>query len=552
MSSGPLVRLGIRVRRERAEIALAALLPLLQNGAEETEPEQDEIEYALYAPRAELPHIDDIRGLVGDALIDVTLTEVPPGWERRWHQYLRPVEIAAGGRRLRIRPPWQEPAGDPGMLEVVVDPGELFGAGAHPTTRLCLELLLGLEPSGPLCDWGAGSGILAVTAALLGFDPVDAIEVMPDGLEAIRDNASGERRRGPHPLEQPGRHARPVGADRDREPDGGPAAGDRRRGAGAPARAPDRVRRAGRADGGGRGGVRPPRDARDRPARAGRVGRRAAGGAVIRLAVRVARAEAETVLAELLELAPGGLEEREDGDAVEFVIYGAPGEVPALPDLRAAVGGALVDVSTTEIPDDWSERWKAFHRPVDVSWRFRRLRVRPPWEPALEGDVIDLVIDPGQAFGTGAHHTTRLCLELLLELEPAGALADWGCGTGVLAIAAARLGWDPVLACDWEAASVEATAENAAVNGVPGITVTRADLRREEGPWAPTVAANLVRPLLLEVAGAMTRPPETLIVSGLLREEADEVAAAFARHGLREADRRHGGEWAAVLLTGGG
>ena len=273
---------------------------------------------------------------------------------------------------------------------------------------------------------------------------------------------------------------------------------------------------------------------------------------MIRLAVRVARAEAETVLAELLELAPGGLEEREDGDAVEFVIYGAPGEVPALPDLRAAVGGALVDVSTTEIPDDWSERWKAFHRPVDVSWRFRRLRVRPPWEPALEGDVIDLVIDPGQAFGTGAHHTTRLCLELLLELEPAGALADWGCGTGVLAIAAARLGWDPVLACDWEAASVEATAENAAVNGVPGITVTRADLRREEGPWAPTVAANLVRPLLLEVAGAMTRPPETLIVSGLLREEADEVAAAFARHGLREADRRHGGEWAAVLLTGGG
>ena len=190
MSSGPLVRLGIRVRRERAEIALAALLPLLQNGAEETEPEQDEIEYALYAPRAELPHIDDIRGLVGDALIDVTLTEVPPGWERRWHQYLRPVEIAAGGRRLRIRPPWQEPAGDPGMLEVVVDPGELFGAGAHPTTRLCLELLLGLEPSGPLCDWGAGSGILAVTAALLGFDPVDAIEVMPDGLEAIRDNAA--------------------------------------------------------------------------------------------------------------------------------------------------------------------------------------------------------------------------------------------------------------------------------------------------------------------------------------------------------------------------
>ena len=273
---------------------------------------------------------------------------------------------------------------------------------------------------------------------------------------------------------------------------------------------------------------------------------------MIRLAVRVARADAEAVLAELLELAPGGLEEREVGeDAIEFVLYGAPGELPALPDLRVAAGDALVDVSTSEVPDDWTERWKAFHRPVDVSWRFRRLRVRPPWEPPLDGDGIDVVIDPGQAFGTGAHHTTRLCLELLLELEPAGALADWGCGTGVLTIAAARLGFDPVLACDSEVASVEATRANAAINGVRGIEVTRVDLRRAEGPWAPTVVANLVRPLLLEVAALMTRPPPTLIVSGLLREEADEVVTAFGRHGLREADRRHGGEWSAVVLAGG-
>jgi ribosomal protein L11 methyltransferase len=271
---------------------------------------------------------------------------------------------------------------------------------------------------------------------------------------------------------------------------------------------------------------------------------------VIRLAIRVDREHAEAVLAELLELAPAGLEEREDGDAIEYVIYGAPGEVPALPDVRAVAGGALVDVSTSEIPDDWAERWKAFHRPVDVSWRFRRLRVRPPWEPPLPSEGIDIVVDPGQAFGTGAHHTTRLCLELLLELEPGGALADWGCGSGVLAIAAARLGWDPVLACDWEAASVAATRENAVVNGVPGVAVERLDLRREEGPWAPVVVANLIRPLLLEVAGLMTRPPRTLIVSGLLRAEADEVAAAFARSGLRETARRDGGEWSALRLDG--
>ena len=116
------------------------------------------------------------------------------------------------------------------------------------------------------------------------------------------------------------------------------------------------------------------------------------------------------------------------------------------------------------------------------------------------------MIDPGQAFGTGAHHTTRLCLELLLEREPAGALADWGCGTGVLAIAAARLGWDPVLACDWEAASVEATRENAVAQRRAG---DRGRARRpapRRGPWAPTVVANLVRPLLLEVAAADDAP----------------------------------------------
>ena len=270
---------------------------------------------------------------------------------------------------------------------------------------------------------------------------------------------------------------------------------------------------------------------------------------MIRLAVRVARADADAVLAELLDLAPGGLEEREVGeDAIEYVLYGAPGELPTLPDVRAAAGEAVVDVSTSEIPDDWSERWKAFHRPVDVSWRFRRLRVRPPWEPPLDGDGIDLVIDPGQAFGTGGHHTTRLCLELLLELEPAGALADWGCGTGVLAIAAARLGFDPVLACDSDPAAVAATRENAAVNGVLRIAVSRVDLRREEGPWAPVVLANLVRPLLLEIAALMTRPPQTLIVSGLLRAETADVASAFARHGLRETARRDGGEWSALRL----
>ena len=263
---------------------------------------------------------------------------------------------------------------------------------------------------------------------------------------------------------------------------------------------------------------------------------------MIRLAVRVPRAAAEVVLAELLELSPAGLEETDvDESVVEYALYGAAGELPDLPALEAAAGDALVEVSTSEVPDDWAERWKAWHRPVDVAWRFRRLRVRPPWEePLAEEEAsaggIDLVIDPGRAFGTGAHHTTRLCLQLLLELDPGGALADWGSGSGVLAIAAARLGYGPVLAVDLEPASLEASRENAERNGAD-VEVRRVDLRREPAPYAPTVLANLVRPLLLDVARLLERAPERLIMSGLLRSEADEVAAAFERHGLVEEER---------------
>jgi ribosomal protein L11 methyltransferase len=133
--------------------------------------------------------------------------------------------------------------------------------------------------------------------------------------------------------------------------------------------------------------------------------------------------------------------------------------------------------------------------------------------------------------------------------DPFLALADWGCGSGVLAIAAAKLGFAPVLACDVEAASVAATRDGARDNGVE-VEVSRCDLRREPGPWAPTVTANLIRPLLLEVAGRMERPPERLVVSGLLRAEADEVSAAFAARGMEETGRREGMEWSALLLEG--
>jgi ribosomal protein L11 methyltransferase len=265
---------------------------------------------------------------------------------------------------------------------------------------------------------------------------------------------------------------------------------------------------------------------------------------LIRLAVRVRRADAEIVLAELLELSPQGVEEVAVAeDVVEYVVYGAPGELPALPDLQAAAGTALVEVRSSELADDWSERWREFHRPLVLG---ERLTVRPPWEPA--GDTeLDVVIDPGQAFGTGAHATTRLCLELMLSLPAQGSLLDLGCGSGVLAITAAKLGFGPVLALDYDPASVAATRENAERNGV-GIEVRRYDLREAATPPADTVVANLLAPLLLAWAPTLS-PPQRLIASGILTHEADRVSEALAARGLGEVERREFGEWAALLLA---
>ncbi len=259
---------------------------------------------------------------------------------------------------------------------------------------------------------------------------------------------------------------------------------------------------------------------------------------MIRLAVRVRREDAEVVLLDLMAFAPGGLEEVDLGEHVEYVLYGAPGELPEIGDVTAVAGAALVEVSTSEVPEI---DWHSFHVPIDVG----PLRVRPPWHEARDG-ALDVVIEPGQGFGTGSHATTRLSLELLVELTPEGPIADWGCGSGILAIAAAKLGWGPVLACDIEPESVTETAESAQANGV-AVEVSRCDVR-QGGPAAPTVLANLVRPLLLQVAEQMTEVPERMIISGLELPEVDEVLLAFTRRNLIERARREGGGWAAIEL----
>jgi ribosomal protein L11 methyltransferase len=267
---------------------------------------------------------------------------------------------------------------------------------------------------------------------------------------------------------------------------------------------------------------------------------------LIRLAVRCPPDQADLVLAELAVLAPNGVEEERGPGYVEYAIYGGEGELPELGTIDAVVGAGTVEVSATEVPDDWADRWRDFHKPLLVG---ERLWLRPSWEQPREG-AIDVVVDPGQAFGTGAHPTTRLCLEYLLELEAgkaAGPLADLGTGSGVLAIAAAKLGWDPVAAYDHEPPALEAAAANAAANQV-ALTLERINLREQLPALAPTVVANMTAPILKAVAAQLATTPTTLACSGLLPSELDEVTAAFAASGLAEVERRRDGDWAALLL----
>ena len=254
--------------------------------------------------------------------------------------------------------------------------------------------------------------------------------------------------------------------------------------------------------------------------------------------------DAESVLAALLELAPAGVEQVDGEGFVEYAIYGAPGELPVLPVGEAEVAGVRVQVSGRDVATDWGERWKRFHKAVLAG---DRLFVRPPWTEPRPG-AVDLVIDPGQAFGTGAHPTTRLCLELLIEREPSGSLVDLGCGSGVLAIAAAKLGFAPVIAVDSERAALDATRANARANEVELDRIELLNLRERPPPPADTVTANLTRPLLLRVAELMVDRPETLIASGLLEEEADEVAEAFGQFRERRSVSAHG--WSAMLFSG--
>jgi ribosomal protein L11 methyltransferase len=235
---------------------------------------------------------------------------------------------------------------------------------------------------------------------------------------------------------------------------------------------------------------------------------------------------AEIARAQMIELFPAGFEELVHADAVELVAYTDAGGEERL---WAAFGA----VRTEEVAPDWEERWREFHRSVRVG----SLWIGPPWEEP-PADAVAVVVEPGRAFGTGGHATTRLCLELLTELER-GSLLDIGCGSGVLSIAAARLGFDPVIAVDHDSAALDATVRNAHANDVE-LEVRIADALVEPLPPTDVAVANIARDAVERLGARLDSP--ALVTSGYLEQD-DPVLERYRREGRRVAEG-----WAADLF----
>jgi len=242
----------------------------------------------------------------------------------------------------------------------------------------------------------------------------------------------------------------------------------------------------------------------------------------------------------------------ETGEAALFAWF-APGD--DMRRLRARIAAACMlqgipadAVAFSRIGTDWETAWQRDWRPMPVG---ESLYVRPSFcAPPVDGR-LDIVLDPGMAFGTGQHATTRLCLtaiERLCAKFPLRRMLDMGCGSGLLAIAAARLGVREVLAIDKDAHAVEAAARNARINHVD-VHCRHADMPPPE-TFDLVVANILARPLLQMAEGLAASTNRFLVLSGLLAEQAEAVRTAYEHYGLHAMCVETEQEWVAIVFRG--
>jgi ribosomal protein L11 methyltransferase len=257
---------------------------------------------------------------------------------------------------------------------------------------------------------------------------------------------------------------------------------------------------------------------------------------------RVAADDKEAVLDALLPLLPAGV--HENGEVLS-VFSGVPLSQPVM---EAAAGRPLAEWSVEAVSADWrARRARLGERGIVVSGR---ISIRSPWEPAPAEGLVDIVVERrGSAFGSGSHPTTQMCLALLLDIPVGGGAVDLGCGVGTLAIAAAKLGWSPVVGVDRVPVAIEVARENVARNGV-AVACEVVDLAVDPVPLAPLLLVNAPPPVHARVTEAMTEDVEHVIVSGIVAEEVEAVLAAYHAVGFQPAAALGTeDEWIALRLS---
>ncbi len=231
-------------------------------------------------------------------------------------------------------------------------------------------------------------------------------------------------------------------------------------------------------------------------------------------------------------------------DRLEARLDGLQVALQTLPSFGIVGAGTALTLRTVE-EADWANAWKAYYKPMRVG---RHLVVTPPWEtPTLYTNDIPIIVDPGMAFGTGSHPTTQLCLAALEDyMEPALRVADIGTGSGILAIAASKLGAGEVVATDNDPLAVKIASENAAVNTVP----LQAQEAFPVGSY-DLVVANILADVIISMAedlAALVKPDGVLIASGIIDTRETDVRFAVESEGFAPLETRHSGEWVALVF----